>query len=1165
MRLIILILLITCLAISKQSHSQQVTLSVKDAPLSQIFTSIEKQTGYFFAYSREILQHTNKVTLDIKNTPLKEALDLCIKGQPLNYTILGKVISIKRTTKTNIESSDTDITPLITVKGRVLNENGEPMVATVSLKGSNNSTSTNSNGEFILKEINAGGVLVITGVNIESYEIKINGNVDFKNITIKTKIKEEETVVVANTGYQKVRPNEITGSVVVIDNKTLNQQAGTNIIDRLNGVTSSMLFNAGKKNADGVTANPYSIRGLNTINGPTSPLIILDNFPYDGDIANLNPFDVETVTILKDAAAASIYGALGGNGVIVITTKKGRFNQKFKAELNASTIITQKPDLYAVPQLSSADYIYLEEFFFNHGWSFGTDVNDYSSMTPAVEVFFKRRNGLISSVDSATKIDALKKIDSRDQLNKYFYQNILTNQYSLNLRGGTNNISWIISSSYDKGVTNLDGKNDKMNIRLANEYKPVKNLGISFSTYYTNATTKTGKTLPATVRNEPYRQFADENGNSLARGRGLRTDYVDTVGAGHLLDWKYYPLENYKHDVTTTRREELVAGVGIQYNLLKGLDLSINYQYRRQWGGSERYADPFSFAARDIINRFTVLSRSSAPDTFNVPKGGFLAVTDASDHAQNFRTQLGWQKDWNGRTHSVNALTAFEWQDGVTDPSHGYTLYGYNKDPLIAGQVNYNLPYRDLVTGNTSYISGAPVTGPVLTTRYVSLLGNIAYSYKQRYFLSASARKDAANVFGLNTNDKWKPLWSAGMGWELSAEKFYHSHLFSRLKLNLTYGYNGNVDASKTALTILYYSGSTSTPYGTPFATASRKNPDLKWEKKGEFNLRIEFTLGKSIISGSLEYYYKNCTDLYGQTHFDYTTYEPVTRTILANVANTRGKGIDIVLNTKNIDKKIKWTSSILFNYNSSITTKYITDNGHFVYYGVEGNTINPYVGKPLYSMVAYKWGGLDYRGNPLSYYDGKLTTNYAATNQEVSAKGLGSNGVVYIGPSTPPFFGSVINNIAWGCFSFNFNIAYQFGYFFRKSSFLQMAWLYDGSNMHSDFEKRWQKTGDELHTSVPALLSTVQTEIDLNGRDYFYSHSTINVLKGDNIRLRYIKISYEFSRSRKKIPFSNISAYLNIANLGILWRANKENIDPENPNAIPPSKSFTLGLKLTI
>ncbi len=349
--------------------------------------------------------------------------------------------------------------------------------------------------------------------------------------------------VTANTGYQSVKPNEINGSLFVVDNKTLNEQTSPNILKRLDGVASGVLFDT-KQTGDKKKLN-LSIRGLSTINAPVDPLIVLDNFIYEGNIDNINPNDIESITILKDAAAASIWGARAGNGVIVITTKKGHFNQKLKIEVNSAVTITKKMDLFSLPQISVSDYVDVEQYLFSKGFFNNTITEGEASwgnrpaLTPGVEILLNRKYGLISASDSATQMNALKAIDSRDQYNKYFYQDAITQQYSLNLSGGSGNNAWLVSGGYNRLLSDVKAKSDKANVRVENSFKPIKNLQINLGIYYTNANSSNGglgyNSVTINGRTVPYLKFADDNGNPLPIDM-YRHGYIDTVGAGRLLN-----------------------------------------------------------------------------------------------------------------------------------------------------------------------------------------------------------------------------------------------------------------------------------------------------------------------------------------------------------------------------------------------------------------------------------------------------------------------------------------------------------------------------------------------------------------------------------------------------------------------------------------------------
>jgi TonB-linked SusC/RagA family outer membrane protein len=1167
MKLTAVFLLAAVLQVSAKGFGQEkITLALNNAPLEQVFGKIEKQTGYLFIYRTEMVAD-KKVTIHVANATLKETLDRCFKDQKLTYNVVGKsiVISSAEKEKNSFSYQQTsNFPPLIDIHGRVVNEKGDAVAdVTVTVKGTTKSTITDKNGEFSLSTVEQDAVLVFTHVSMETFELKVSGKTDLV-INLKTKVSSLGGVeILANTGYQMVKPNEINGSLVVVDNKLLNEQTGTNILDRLNGVTSSLLFNIGKVNNNPQSNTGISIRGLSTINGPLDPLIVLDNFIYEGNINNINPNDVENITVLKDAAAASIWGARAGNGVIVITTKKGKFNQKLKVELNSDLIISEKPDLYYLPQMSSSDYVYVEQYLFNKGF-FNSTINNTSvraPITPAVEILLNRRNGLISSADSAKQIDALKAVDVRDQYNKYFYQNATTQQYALNMRGGSGNMAWLISGAYDKSVGTLKTNFNKANLRVENSFKPLKFLTLNFSTYYTNSKSLVSgapayNSITINGRVPTYLQFADDNGDAVAVNNLLRAGYTDTAGGGKLLNWKYYPLDDYKHDKTTVDLQEIVANIGANIEITKALQLTLNYQYQKQWSLRERNADIESFYTRNLINKFTNLS-SNIPATRNpIPLGGILDDLNSYINSQNFRGQANYSNKWND--HAISGLIGTEIRQ-VEGGGNDNTYFGYNNDPLTYTPIDLANAYPTYINKSYQYIPGSAAISSTSLNRFVSIFSNFSYTFRERYNLSASFRKDAANLFGVNTNDKWKPLWSAGLGWELSRERFFSVSWIDYLKLRTSYGYSGNVDLRKTALPIASYNASAL--YTTfPFATITSLNdPELRWEKVGQLNFGLDFSALKGIISGSLDYYIKKGSDLYGESKYDYTAWGR-TDVITKNVAAMQSKGVDVIIKSKNIDKTFKWNTHFLFNYSSSKTTKYFGTNANNIIALGGGRSIVPVVGKPLYGIAAYKWGGLDSIGDPRGFLNGQLSKDYASIMTQATTKGLESGAFGYIGPATPTVFGSLINEFNWKGFSLAASIIYKFGYYFVKPT-LSYYQLLNGGIGNKDFAKRWQSPGDEKITNVPALVYTNYKQFF--NRDAFYLNSDINVLKADNIRLQYINLSYTYHINRKSQSLINsIQLYANAANLGIIWRANKENIDPDYPNSLPLTKTYTVGLR---
>jgi TonB-linked SusC/RagA family outer membrane protein len=1044
------------------------------------------------------------------------------------------------------------------ISGRIIAEKAQESSIHILVRAakSKRAVTTETDGTFHILIVNIPDTLIISHIGYETKRIPITDTTRTLNLFLKLKVEQLEEVFI-NTGYQTAKPNEINGSVVSISNKVLNEQAGTNILQRLNGVTSGLAFSTGKSNGNPQNTSNITIRGLSTINGPLDPLIVLDNFIYEGDIKNINPNDVENITVLKDAAAASIWGARAGNGVIVITTKKGKFNQPLQIGFNANVIIAAKPDLYALSKMSSADYIDAEQLLFNKGY-FDTQISStpYAALTPAVDLFLKRRQGLISKADSASQINAFKATDSRDEYSKYFYKQAVTQQYALNLRGGGTNNNYNFSAAYDHNSDELYNKYQKINLRADNTFRPIEKLTLNVGLYFTSSEAESGRpaynTIQVNGRQPNYLKFADANGNPLSIATAYREAYTDTAGNGKLLNWKYYPLDDYKHNTSTVKQQEIFANAGLNYKLTSYLNGDFKYQYQKQTSNAENLSDLDSYNARNIINSFSQLNRTTGIVKYIVPLGGIRTLNNSNVESQTARGQLNFNKSWNEQ--DVSIIAGAETRQ-VKNYSNGNTLYGYYADPLTSATVDMFNIYPNFITGNSATISNNASLSNIVD-RFVSTYANGSFMFKKRYIFSASARQDGSNIFGANTNDKWKPLWSAGIGWDISKESFYKINWMPFFKLTATYGYSGNVDLSRSALPVAVYGTNASTNFKIA-RISTINNPELRWEQSGQLNLRAEFALSNQVITGSIDYYRKKGTDLYGDTPYDYTTWGR-SATITKNVASMIGDGVDVILQSKNINRVFKWNTNLLFNYNTSKTTAYYSTGANNVFSLLGGgSSINPVVGKPLYAVVAYKWGGLSNTGNPQGYVNGVLSTDYTAINKEASTKGIDGN-IVYKGAASPTYFGSLINSFTWKQFSATVNVGYKFGYYLFKPTISYQALIENGIG-HGDYEKRWQKPGDENTTNIPSFVYP-----NISGRDAFFASSEANVIKGDHIRLNYVNVSYDIynKQGQTKMPFGHIQLYVNAANLGILWRANKDHIDPDNVATIPIPKMIAIGLR---
>ncbi|MFT3979631.1 MAG: SusC/RagA family TonB-linked outer membrane protein [Ferruginibacter sp.] len=958
--------------------------------------------------------------------------------------------------------------------------------------------------------------------------------------------------VVVNNGYQPLPRERATGAYSYINAETLSQRVSTDVLSRLEGMVSGISFDRTK--AQGRTT--IMIRGLSTIQGPKEPLIVIDNFVYSGDIANINPNDVESITVLKDAAATSVWGARAGNGVIVITTKKGRYNKKLSVSLSSNMSFTAAPDLFYLPSMKSADVIEVEKMLFANGFNFAdTAADERPVFSPVYELLFRRRNGSLNDAQLNAALDSLSQTDVRKEFDKYLYRTAMNTQHNIAVQGGSNTMAWRFSAGLDENVTNLAGKYRRINISTAADYKPAAGLQINTSLFYTNSYTTGGRPGYSdiiTARGELplYTSFADANGTPLPVMNTYRQPYTDTAGGGKLLNWNYYPLTDYQHNSSKTYLQNITGSIGLQYRFLKNYNISIRYQYENQLVQNKMLYGEQSYMSRNLVNLFTQINHQTGELTYGVPKGAILDDGLNTIVAHNLRAQLGYNA--NFAQHAVAAIAGWEIRDARTKNTQ-YRTYGYNDDIAGFSNTDYLHTYPTYISGAESFIPGNQYFDR-LVNRFVSAFANAGYSYKNRYHFTTSLRRDASNLFGANTNDKWNLLWSAGVGWDISKENFYRIAWLPYLKWRTTWGKSGNADPSVAAVaTISYFIQSSYT--GTMTAILDKfKNPDLGWEQMSTLNTGFDFKLPAERISGSVDLYWKRGKNLYGTTPVDYTAV-PTTR-IIKNVAAMKGSGMDAEINSININRRIQWTSQLQLSTNTDKVTRYYLSTRQAGNFLSGGNNISAIEGRPVYAVYSYKWAGLDAaNGNPLGYFNGTISSNYAGITGATTTV----DSLTYHGRALPAVFGALGNTLRYKNFYFTARLSYKFGYYIRKATISYNA-LFNRNITHSDYYLRWQQPGDELHTTVPSMPYPSDSR-----RDAFYANSPVNVVKGDHIRLQFITLGYEFNESTfKRLPFKTLNLFCSISNIGILWRANKDHIDPDYlSDVIPPSLSCAAGIHI--
>lgn len=1175
MKLTALLVFLACLQISARTYSQTVTFSGREVPLQKVFAAIKQQTGYVFFYDKDLLRQAKPVTLQVKDAPLEEVLRLSFKDQPLTWSIVNKTITIKKADLQEAVPSGNQVS-FIDVKGRVVNEKGEPVEGvSVNIKETRVVTTTNSNGEFSLSSVDPDAVLVFTHVNLETFELKVSGKTELI-INLKTKISTlGDVTVTVNTGYEKIPKERATGSFEFVNNEELNRRVGANILDRLEGVSTGIFFDKrfGSAANASISLNNIIIRGLSTLttspDNVRQPLVVVNNFIYEGNVNNINPNDVESITVLKDAAAASIYGARAANGVIVITTKQGRYNKPMQIALNTNVQVTQKPDLFHLPRMTSDEYIDVEEFLFSQGFYDG-DLNDtrFPALSPVVEILAKKRDGTISQSDATTQINALRTLDVRNDFKNYVYQSAVDQQYSLNLNGGTEKISYSVSGGFDKGTSVLKGNTyERITLNSDNTFLPIQKLSVNVATRFTSAKNKNNSIGEFGSQNYgyrrgsralvPYAQFADALGSYLTMAKDYRETYADTAGNGQLLNWKYSPLEELANADNSSEEQDIVLNTSFNYQLTKFLTVAAAYQYQHTSGEIRNHYSDQTYYTRNLINRYTNLNQEDPYLRNPVPLGGILDETPYTITSHIGRAQLNFSNTWKSK-HEVNGLVGSEIRETISSNT-GKRTYGYNEQKLSSSLVDY-INYFPLYDNSGSAQVPWPFSSYKRTDHFVSLFANGAYTFDNKYTLSASARRDAANLFGINLRDKWKPFWSAGVAWNISKESFFQVEPISYLRFRANYGYLGNVNNTVAPYTIIENYPAIYNPFNLSYANIyTPANPGLTWETVKTYNIGVDFRLFKDRISGYAEIYKKKSDDLILSSVVDPTT---GVHSIQRNSAGMTGNGLDLSLTTTNIKSAVTWVSELNFSYIKSKVTEYMQDDNGVRAGSVAAQTglyITTLKGISPYPVFSYPFAGLDpATGDPMGYLGKTISKDYdALANQLYDTANLN-----YHGSSIPTIFGNLSNIFSYKNLTLNINISYRFGYYFKKNTISYFA-LYNLGLQHADFSERWQQPGDENKTTIPSIIYPLSDD----RRDAFYANSSANVLKGDNIRLDYIRISYALNKQFQHwLPVHGVQIYSTITNLGLLWKANKEGLDPDyntgNSSYLPP-KRFAIGLQV--
>ncbi|WP_433900436.1 SusC/RagA family TonB-linked outer membrane protein [Sphingobacterium puteale] len=1032
---------------------------------------------------------------------------------------------------------------LLSISGIVVSSvDGKPIQGvSIRVEGEKGRASSNKDGSFSLPVANPKGTVSFSHVGFRRLETSYTAGVSInvKLIPLENQLEEVEVV---STGYQKIPKERATGSFVQVDNELLNRQLSANLLDRLNGVSSAVLFD--KSAVSNTNQAGISIRGRSTLFSNDEPLIILDNFPYSGDINAINPNDIASISILKDAGAASIWGARAGNGVIVISTKKGIKSSVPQINFVANLALTAKPDLYYPAQMTSSEFIELERFLYEKG-RYNTIINNgYGEISPVVTLLEKERKGEISQSTLEQNLLDLSKTDTRNDLERW-YRTALRQQYALNLRGGSDRYTYFGSYGYDRDQQTLSTDNNRRHsfnfnssLKLADHWLNLTNF-IQFSDQLSRNNSQ------SFTPNYPYLDLIGASGEALAVSDGtLNMAYAANPGSNQLLDWSYRPW-NENNTNYSAATQSIRIGAGLEIKPFDWLTGKAEYMLQRSNSQNELLYGKDSYYVRNMVNTYSHLDPLKNTLIRPVPWGDMLDQTSLNTVSKSFRTSLTVDK-WIGRKHSINGILGWEIRDDNASRYRNY-FYGFNEET----RVNQNAAIDYVSTypfwyGNGSGRIPNNDNSTASVDRFLSYFFNGSYSYDNKYILSVSARKDESNLFGVKSNQRGVPLWSVGGRWNAINHSRSERKLLSRLALRSSFGYSGNVDRSLSAYLTAQPSVGLTPWNANNLTVVNPPNPSLRWEKVKNWNMGLDLALYNDVLELTADYFIKDGLDLMGTSLLAPQT--GVTQ-FRGNTASTRTQGLDLILKSILNFNKVKWTMSLQPSFmHSKVIKNYVGNRTNASI--ASNNRENPQEGYPYFALFSFQWAGLDGMGNPQGIKDGQPSIDYASL---LNANDLGQ--LIYHGSLSPTSYGNFLHTINYRNFNLSFNLVYKFGYYFRRNN------VFNGSSVsyrQEGFSDRWQEQGDENATFIPSLSYPLN-----NNRGTFFNLSERLVEPADHIRLKDIRIGYSFSQLPAGIK--SLELFGTVTNVGLLWKRTKVRQDPDFNNIIPAPKIILLGANLNI
>ena len=1055
MKLTFFFLLVGLLEVNASVRAQvkTVDLNVKNVALKEVFSELKRQTDLDFFFSNRELNANSKVTIQVKNAALTDVLTRLL-GKNYQFEIYEGMVIIKP-----VEVKDSTRVKSFTVCGWVVDQKKQALYGvTVKLEGVVLGTSTNKKGWFSLKLPLSKGALEFSFVGYKSKKILFTEKVDTLRVTLEEEVQGLEEIVV--TGYQKLKQKATAGSYSRVTAKELVMTGTETVEQMLQGKLPGMMV----INTSGLTGTRQKVRvrGTSTLVGNAEPVWVVDGIiqedplPFQaneltnisddnldmmkdfigGAVAWLNPNDIEDITVLKDASATAIYGVKAANGVIVITTKKGergRLSLKYASDFS----VGDRLNYNKMEIMNSKQRVELSREAYERGARVADEKIGYTALALA----YQRREISYEEFDAGAKKLETINTDWFDIL----YRSPFSHSHSISFSGGNENSTYRASFGYK----------DNQNTARGNGQKTYTgNLNVT-STFW-NQLTLSASLSGSQLETEAFASGVDPYSYAIKTSRVISCREDGELFYYNKGGYNYNILNELEHSGNKNTQKSLSFNLSARWIVYEGITLSTTV------GGtsSSSFAETwFTERSHQItsIRGYEFGSHSPADVEFQqsrLPYGGMLSVVENRNFNYTWRGQLEYVK--NIGVHSLNLMTGVEARGNEYD---GYSQmnYGYQPD---RGKSFVDVPVQTpLGTLNGAYARSKPtITDRV--SNYFSYYMAGSYMYDSRYALNFSVRGDASNRFGQSTKHRFQPVWSVGVRWNVTDEDWMECQsLVNNLALTATLGYQGNVaeNVSPDLVAKLLPVDETTGEYR--MTVEKSPAPDLKWEVTKSVDLGISFSLFKSKINGSFNYYYKKTTDLITQR---IVPYENGVTSMVVNGGDMKNTGWDLNFSLIPVrTKDFMWGVGASLSGNDNHVKSDLKPTGNWS--EATGGTLNK-KGYPVSSFWAFRFTGL----NPKN---GGPEFDLTAANTEIASMDV-TEYMKYVGKLEPDFNTGLNTTFRYKHLSLYASFYLSLGNkVFLASPFTSpVMMLSEYDNASKQLLDRWRKPGDEKLTNIPSI-----------------------------------------------------------------------------------------------